>query len=58
MGNLPLVAVNDFQTAVDMFIKDGSNYEDRVPMFEEFMKTARQGNFGISNSCRFKYRFF
>ena len=32
MGPIPVVSVNDYKTAVDMFVRDGANFEDRVPM--------------------------
>lgn len=31
MGTMPIVAVNDYKTAVEMFVKDGDTYTERVP---------------------------
>lgn len=46
LGPLAFVAVVDYQTAVDMFVKDGNTYEDRITQFESFLKLTRGGDFG------------
>jgi hypothetical protein len=52
LGPIPIVQVNDYQTAVEMFVKDGSNFEDRV-IPEKFFKDSRGGTYGIFLFIRF-----
>jgi hypothetical protein len=42
---MPIVSVNDYKTAVEMFVKDGETYTERVP-FEAFTNATRGGNYG------------
>jgi hypothetical protein len=42
---MPIVTVNDYKTAMKMFVKDGETYTDRVP-FEAFIKVTRGGVYG------------
>lgn len=49
IGPTAFVSVNDYKTAVEMFVKDGANYEDRVSDFDEFLKVAREGTYGMPN---------
>jgi len=46
MGPMAIVSVNDYKTAVDMFIKDGDSYIERVT-FEKFLKATRGGIHGL-----------
>jgi hypothetical protein len=45
MGTMAVVSVNDYKTAVEMFVKDGDTYTERVP-FEAFNKATRGGLYG------------
>ncbi|KAI6220893.1 (pine wood nematode) hypothetical protein [Aphelenchoides fujianensis] len=46
MGPLPIIAVNDHQLMVEMFVKDGDSFADRCT-FEPLDIAARGGLFGI-----------
>ncbi|KAI6184603.1 hypothetical protein M3Y97_00614200 [Aphelenchoides bicaudatus] len=46
MGPMPIVAVNDYKTAVDMFVKDGDLYTERVT-FKTFAEATRGGTYGV-----------
>ncbi|KAI6185418.1 (pine wood nematode) hypothetical protein [Aphelenchoides besseyi] len=46
MGPLPIIAINDYDLMVDMFVKDGGTYEDRAT-FEPLDIAARGGLYGL-----------
>jgi cytochrome P450 family 33 len=43
---MPIVTVNDYDTIIEMFVKDGDSYADR-PYLEVFTQLTRGGNYGI-----------
>ncbi|KAI6170700.1 (pine wood nematode) hypothetical protein [Aphelenchoides bicaudatus] len=46
LGPIPVITVNDYKTAVEMFVKDGESYSDRYIMMQIIYK-MRGGVFGI-----------
>ncbi|KAI6237534.1 (pine wood nematode) hypothetical protein [Aphelenchoides besseyi] len=46
MGPLPIIAINDYDLMIEMFVKDGATYEDRAT-FEPLDIAARGGLYGL-----------
>jgi hypothetical protein len=47
LGPMSVVSVADFNTAIKMFVHDGSSYEERAP-FKKFNQMTRGGLYGNS----------
>ncbi|KAI6219424.1 (pine wood nematode) hypothetical protein [Aphelenchoides besseyi] len=49
LGNMPVIAVNDYETMVELFVKNGDDFTERAPT-EVLDKEVRGGLFGIIES--------
>lgn len=54
LGNIPMVNVNDYKLATELFVHQGSNFEEREPM-QMFAKAARGGLYGKIFICNFAF---
>lgn len=46
LGVLPIVTVNDYESIVELFVKDGDTYADRFGI-KAFNDLVRGGDYGI-----------